>query len=147
MHVKQFDVKTAFLNGELEETIFMEQPEGYEDGTKRVLRLSKSLYGLKQAAKNWNDTFVSHLREFGLYPTQSDPCVFTTKDKGDDQLMVIIYVDDGVFASINKKRIEELLKFLRNKVEITTSEFDMFLGMQIKRYDDGSFFVSQELYI
>lgn len=57
LNIGQFDVRTAFLNGNLDEEIFMEQPKGFEDGTERVCLLKKGLYGLKQASRNWNKTF------------------------------------------------------------------------------------------
>lgn len=61
MYLQQFDVKTAFLYGKIDETIYMQQPKGYEDGTKRVCRLNRSLYGLKQASRCWNHRFTNRI--------------------------------------------------------------------------------------
>lgn len=62
LKLMQFDVKTAFLYGELQEEVFMKQPEGYEDGTGKVCKLNRSLYGLKQAPRCWNKRFVDFLK-------------------------------------------------------------------------------------
>lgn len=79
MKLHQFDVKTAFLYGNLEENILMKQPEGCDDGTDRVCRLNKSLYGLKQASRCWNERFGSFLRDNNFKETYSDPCVFISE--------------------------------------------------------------------
>lgn len=76
MVLTQFDVCTAFLYGELEEEIFMRQPEGYEDGTNRVCRLKKSLYGLKQAPRCWNKKFGHFISTQGFKVSEYDPCLF-----------------------------------------------------------------------
>lgn len=76
LKIQQFDVKTAFLNGELEEEIFMRQPAGFEDGSGCVCLLKKSIYGLKQASRCWNVAFVKCLVQFGLRQCDSDLCVF-----------------------------------------------------------------------
>ena len=72
----QFDVSTAFLHGELEEEIFMIQPEGFEDRTGRVCKLQKGLYGLRQSPRAWNEHVDKTLREAGLIQLKSDPCVY-----------------------------------------------------------------------
>lgn len=82
----QFDIKTAFLHGNLEETIFMKQPTGYNDGTNRVCKLRRSLYGLKQALRSWNQRFTNSLSKFRLRATEADPCVFTSRE-GESRLI------------------------------------------------------------
>jgi len=73
---RQFDVKTAFLHGTLDEGIFMLQPEGFEQGEDHlVCLLKKSIYGLKQASRSWNQVFTSSLRKFDLCRLSSDTCV------------------------------------------------------------------------
>lgn len=64
MHLAQFDVKTAFLHGDLQEDVYMTQPKGLEDGTDQVCKLKKALYGLKQSARCWNRKFTNCLKEF-----------------------------------------------------------------------------------
>jgi len=78
----QFDVKTAFLNGIIEEEIYMQQPEGCEDSSQRVCRLRKSLYGLKQSPWAWNKRFKDVLISFGLQESTADPCLFHRYRKG-----------------------------------------------------------------
>lgn len=76
MEIVQFDVKTAFLNGDLNETIYMQIPEGIEHKSNEVCRLKRSLYGLKQASRAWNSKFVQFLKQCGLEQSKADPCVF-----------------------------------------------------------------------
>ena len=146
MKMKQFDVKAAFLNGELEETIYMHQPEGFELDSSKVCELKKSLYGLKQSARCWNQKFVICLKAFNLQPTEADPCVFVSNDNN-EQLILVIYVDDGAIASTSLKRIEELLQYLEKNLEITTGDLKMFLGIEIEYLSDGSILAHQQQYI
>lgn len=108
MHVEQFDCKMAYFNGEVEETLYMEQPQGFKDGTNRVYRLKKSLYGLRQAGSRWNEKLVQILLEFSLQATDVDPCVFV-KGQGENKLIVIFYVDDAVVASKNRQLVKKFL--------------------------------------
>ena len=75
LHLLQFDVKTAFLHGQLDgSTLYMDQPEGFSTGEAGVVcRLNKSIYGLKQSPRCWLETFTRFMRGIGLIPTQSDP--------------------------------------------------------------------------
>ncbi|PNF31714.1 hypothetical protein B7P43_G13202 [Cryptotermes secundus] len=79
MYMTQFDVSTAFLYGDLEEIIYMKQPEGFEDGTNRVCKLKKSLYGLKQAPRCWNRRFGKFLSNQGFQASKEDPCLYVKK--------------------------------------------------------------------
>lgn len=106
LHLLQFDVTTAFLNGVLEEVIFMKQPESFNDGTGRVCRLKKSLYGLKQAPRCWNATFVKSLLDLGLRQCELDPCVFT--GAGASTLILGIYVDDGLIAGEDDREMRAI---------------------------------------
>jgi len=80
MKLRQFNVSTAFLYGKLEETVYMKQPEGYDDGSGRVCHLNKSLYGLKQAPRCWNKRFGTFLINLGLVRSEADPCLFIKKE-------------------------------------------------------------------
>lgn len=82
IHKAQIDVKTAFLNGTLEEEIYMRQPKGFEDGTGKVCKLQKSLYGLKQATRCWNSKLVEVLKEIGMYPTKTRNNPFFPRTRG-----------------------------------------------------------------
>lgn len=91
-NIVQIDVKTAFLNGTIEEQIYMLQPEGYEV-SNQVCRLKRSLYGLKQASRQWNHCFTKFLKKFNLKPLNSDNCVFISNGadvtKQDTPMIVI----------------------------------------------------------
>lgn len=116
--LRQFDIKTAFLYGDLEEEIFMCQPKGYEDGTKKVCQLQRSLYGLKQAPRCWNKKFKTMLLNFNLKETKADSCVFVS-NKNKQLLIVAIVVDDGLVAGTNGELVDKLLKYLKENFETT----------------------------
>ena len=144
--LRQFDVKTAFLYGNLNEEVYMSQPEGFEDGTNRVCRLKRSLYGLKQAPRCWNARFVDFLKKFGLKASSADPCLFV-QEKDGHKMLLTIYVDDGLIAGTNLKQIDQFLYKLQSEFKITVSDsLDCFLGMQIERQKDESIFVHQKNY-
>ncbi|GJU25937.1 retrovirus-related pol polyprotein from transposon TNT 1-94 [Tanacetum coccineum] len=100
MIIYQMDVKTAFLNGDLQEEVFVSQPEGFEDqeNPTHVYRLKKALYGLKQAPRAWYDTLSKFLLANNFFKGVVDPTLFTRKS-GKHILLVQIYVDDIIFAS------------------------------------------------
>ena len=83
------DAVTAFLEGDLNDTIYMMQPEGFTDNTGKVLHLKKSLYGLKQASRLWNQKINRALNKYGLKQSKIDPCVYFT---GEDSSIIIIAV-------------------------------------------------------
>ena len=93
LELVQCDVTTAFLYGDLEEDIFMRQPEGYDDGSGRVCKLQKSRYGLKQAPLQWNKKIAEALSKLGMRACSSDPCVYV---RDSDKLIFALYVDDGL---------------------------------------------------
>lgn len=76
MKIHQMDVVTAFLQGDIEEDIFMEQPPGYNDNSGRVCKLNKSIYGLKQAGRNWNKKLDATLKNYGLKSSMHDQCIY-----------------------------------------------------------------------
>jgi len=128
--IAQLDVKTAYLYGDLTETIYMEQPDGFNDDTNRVCLLNKSLYGLRQAPRQWYAKFDSFMREFGLKPTNADPCVYTSKN---GELLVALYVDDGLVFGKSKLEIDKLLRAMQQQFEITSSNATCYLGIEIIR--------------
>lgn len=91
--IKKFDIKTAFLYGDLNEKVFMKIPDGYEQIENKVCQLQKSLYGLKQAPLQWNKRFTSFLNDCGLTPLQTEKCIFRNEE---GTLFLGIYVDDGI---------------------------------------------------
>jgi histone deacetylase 1/2 len=90
----QIDIQNAFVQSDLQEQIYMQQPPGYEDGTSQVLQLNKSLYGLKQAPRVWQQTLTTYLFELGCVQSQSDGALFTFRDDGGSPVYFLLYVDD-----------------------------------------------------
>jgi hypothetical protein len=107
LEMTQFDIKTAFLYGNLDEEIFMEEPEGFETSRNGALvcKLKKSLYGWKQAPRQWNHKFNEFLLSFK--PTYSDPCLYTTPDWS---LIIALYVDDGLVLGNDLTRMQKYLQ-------------------------------------
>ncbi|KFD66793.1 LOW QUALITY PROTEIN: hypothetical protein M514_20937, partial [Trichuris suis] len=143
--LRQFDVKTAFLYGSLEEEVYMKQPEGFDDGSGRVCKLQRSLYGLKQAPRCWNTRFKEFIRKQKLEQCHADPCLFVRIENG-KKLIVAIYVDDGLVAGSSNEEVKQFLEELQREFKITVGSLDCFLGMQIQRRKDGSVFVCQKGY-
>ena len=114
------DVKSAFLHGELEEEIYMEQPQGFVVAglSHKVCRLQKALYGLKQASRAWNLQFHGVLVELGFTRTYSDAGVYVHLQEG-DPLFVILYVDDITILGASKTRVQHLKVSLANRYEMT----------------------------
>ena len=141
--LRQFDIATAFLNGELEEEIFMHQPEGFGDGTSRVCRLNKSLYGLKQAPRAWNSTFDRFLQSFGLVKSANDPCLYTNQT-----LFLVLYVDDGLIAAQSGGEVDDLIKAMERQFDVKTTNAQYYLGMQIEQnHQQNSIKIHQQAYI
>lgn len=138
------DVRTAFLYGQLEEEIFMTQPEGFVlDG--RACRLQKSIYGLKQASRVWNKTFSSFLVRNKLEPASKDSCVFVRRGELGIELLMLIYVDDGLICG-KQQIVDSLVKELKSEFEISVMDPRCFVGLQIERHGD-QMFVHQSAYI
>lgn len=138
----QFDVKTAFLNGDLSENILMELPEKMLPN--KVWQLKRSIYGLKQSPRNWNQKFCSFLTEFGLKVSKSDRCFYYNDER---EIYIIIYVDDALAAAESSNDLEDLVKFLKENLEIVKLDGRSFLGFQIERDRDGNIFIHQEGFI
>ena len=145
MHLMQFDVSTAFLYGDLDETIYMSQPEGYNDGTNNVCRLKKSLYGLKQAPRCWHKCFGKFMLDLGFKISEADQCLFIRQEEG-KKLLVALYVDDGLIAATHEEDSRIFLDQLKTRFKITSKPASYFLGVEIQHLDDGSIKIGQEAY-
>lgn len=132
LNMVHFDVKTAFLHGELDEELYLMQPEGFDDGTNQVCRLKKGLYGLKQASKSWNDKLNKFLEDFGLKRIYSDQCVYFMNADG-IIIIIGIYVDDGLLCSNSEDATKRILDYFEKHFEITIEEANCFVGLQIER--------------
>ncbi|GJU92015.1 putative ribonuclease H-like domain-containing protein [Tanacetum coccineum] len=120
MIIYQMDVKTAFLNGDLQEEVFVSQPEGFEDqeNPTHVYRLKKALYGLKQAPRAWYDTLSKFLMANNFFKGAVDPTLFTRKS-GKHILLVQIYVDDIIFASTDHNACNIFSKEMSSKFQMS----------------------------
>lgn len=145
---KQFDIKTAFLYGELEENIYMKPPQGLDCKEGFVCKLEKSLYGLKQSPRCWNKKFSTFLQNFGFKASTADKCVYVGYVR-DIKVLLVIYVDDGLIFSSQMSVIDTVLDELKNGFEITiTEEANYFVGIEIQRdQKQGKLFLKQSNYI
>ena len=143
----QMDVKSTFLNGFIEEEVYVEQPPGFEnfEFPNHVFKLSKALYGLKQAPRAWYERLSNFLLEKGFSKGKVDTTLFIKKTKN-DLLIVQIYVDDIIFGATNHYLCEEFSKLMQGEFEMSMmSELKFFLRLQIKQCKDG-IFINQTKY-
>ncbi|GJS57811.1 retrovirus-related pol polyprotein from transposon TNT 1-94 [Tanacetum coccineum] len=147
MIIYQMDVKTAFLNGDLQEEVFVSQPEGFEDqdNPTHVYRLKKALYGLKQAPRAWYDTLSKFLMANNFFKGAVDPTLFTRKS-GKHILLVQIYVDDIIFASTDHNACNIFSNEMSSKFQMSMmGQMSFFLGLQVSQ-SPGGIFINQAKY-
>ncbi|KAK6119957.1 hypothetical protein DH2020_046298 [Rehmannia glutinosa] len=145
--VYQMDVKSAFLNGLLEEEVYVEQPPGFEQKTigDKVYKLKKALYGLKQAPRVWYDTLSQFLTENGFTKGKVDRTLFRIQD-GDYFNFMFVYIDDILIASTNDSLCKKFSKLMQGEFEMSMmGELNFFLGLQIKQCQEG-IYISQSKY-
>ncbi|KAK4388273.1 Retrovirus-related Pol polyprotein from transposon TNT 1-94 [Sesamum angolense] len=146
----QMDVKTAFLNGELDEEIYMDQPEGFQEmGLKRkVCRLKRSIYGLKQSSRQWYYRFHRAITSIGFTMIEEDHCVYV-KRSVKNFLILSLYVDDILLAGNNMEMIVATQKWLSSTFEMKDmGEAEYILGVKIHRDRSKKLLsLSQETYI
>ena len=130
--IEQIDVKTAFLNGPLEEDIYMEIPEFYEFGKNKVLKLMRALYGLKQAARAWHMELSRVLKKHGFEVSYADPSLFVFL-RGGIRSFLLIYVDDGLVIGI-KEEVHQIISILADEFDIRRlGAASFFLAMVMQR--------------
>ncbi|KAK4389523.1 Retrovirus-related Pol polyprotein from transposon TNT 1-94 [Sesamum angolense] len=139
LEIHQMDVKTIFLNGELDEEIYMEQPEGFvvPGQEKKVCRLVKSLYGLKQAPKQWHEKFDRTMLSNGFKINECDKCVYV-KSTQHSFIIVCLYVDDMLIMGSNRDIILTTKKMLTKHFDMKDMGLaDVILGIKISKTSDG----------
>ncbi|TQE08812.1 hypothetical protein C1H46_005583 [Malus baccata] len=150
LELHQMDVKTAFLNGELEETIHMKQPPGFIERGKDslVCKLNKSIYGLKQASRQWYIKFDKVVTAHGFTENKLDDCIYS-KFKGTKFIFLVLYVDDILIASSNLQLLHETKNMLSSNFEMKDlGEAHYVLGIEIIRDRAKKFLgLSQKGYI
>ncbi|CAI7765491.1 unnamed protein product [Closterium sp. NIES-54] len=131
--VKQMDVTTAFLNSVLEEEIFMAQPEGFDDGSGRILKLKKALYGLKQAPRQWYLKLRGVLEEIGFTPSTADHSLFMLGE-GEQRNFMVVYVDDILIFSPSSNLVKKVMLKLQDKFKCKAlRDVSFYLGLHIER--------------
>jgi hypothetical protein len=146
--VYEMDVKSTFLNGDLEEEVYMEQPEGLSltDNPNYVCKLKKALYGLKQAPRAWYYSLDKFLQEKGFKKGTIDRNLYI-KSEGDNLLVVLVYVDDIIFGCTNESSAQWFANSMQIEFEMSMiGELSYFLGLQVKQSSTG-IFISQEKYL
>ena len=153
MVVHQMDVKAAYLNAPIDCDIYVEQPKGYEkvgkDGEKLVCKLNKSLYGLKQSGRNWNETIHDYLSKEGFVQSLADPCVYRKFVDGDASncIILVIWVDDLIISASNNKLLDDVKKSLSDKFKMKDlGILHWFLGTEFV-CSDGMIEMKQSRYI
>ncbi|KAK8640965.1 hypothetical protein V6N13_008716 [Hibiscus sabdariffa] len=131
----QMDVKTAFLNGKLEEDVYMTQPEGFvtPENAGKVCKLQRSIYGLKQASRSWNLRFNDAIKEFGFIRNEDEPCVYK-KFSGSIVSFLILYVDDILIIRNNVPTLQSVKAWLSSCFSMKDlGEAAYILGVKIYR--------------
>jgi hypothetical protein len=135
------DVKSAFLNGFLEEEVYVKQPPGFEsvEFPHKVYRLRKALYGLKQAPRAWYGRVRGFLFSKGFEIGKVDKTLFLLR-QGNDILIVQVYVDDIVFGGSSHSLVARFAEDMSKEFEMSMmGELQFFLGLQIKQAKEGTF--------
>lgn len=143
-NIIHFDIKTAFLNGNISEEIYMKLPRGCEE-TNKVCLLKKSLYGLKQSPRAWNLCFSKFLERTGFIQLEEDRCVFTRRNENAIQILGL-YVDDGLLCSSDKADGMKIIDELKQNFEATVMEPRQFVGLEIHK-EKGMISIHQRSYI
>ncbi|GJR52429.1 retrovirus-related pol polyprotein from transposon TNT 1-94 [Tanacetum coccineum] len=147
MVIYQMDVKTAFLNGNLREEVYVSQPDGFVDPDKPnyVYKLKKALYGLKQAPRAWYDMLSSFLISNDFSKGSVDPTLFIRRE-GNELILVQIYVDDIIFAASTPELCDLFAKIMCSKFKMSMmGKISFFLGLQISQSPRG-IFINQSKY-
>ncbi|GKD47735.1 retrovirus-related pol polyprotein from transposon TNT 1-94 [Tanacetum coccineum] len=142
------DVKSAFLNGFINEEVYVAQPPGFIDFEKpnHVYKLKKALYGLKQAPKAWYDRLKAFLIKHEYNMGMVDNTLFTKK-KSSNLIIVQIYADDIIFDSTCQEMCDDFAKIMHDEFDMSMmGELNFFFGLQIKQMEDDIFF-NQSKYI
>ncbi|XP_034229446.1 uncharacterized mitochondrial protein AtMg00810-like [Prunus dulcis] len=146
--VRQLDVKNAFLHGELQEEVFMKQPQGFVDSQypNHVCKLQKSLYGLKQAPRAWNAKFTGYLPTLGFSVSHSDPSLFVKKTEV-AVVILLLYVDDIIITGSDPSLVTSVIQALSEVFELKDlGKLKYFLGLEVQYHSGGKIFVNQAKY-
>nr|GEX53361.1 zinc finger, CCHC-type [Tanacetum cinerariifolium] len=132
--IHQMNIKIAFLNGDLDEEVYMKQPEGFvmPGNEHKVYKLVKSLYGLKQAPKQWHQKFDDVVLSIGFHLNQSDKCVYSKFDDSSKGVIICLYVDDMLIFGTVQNKVDKTKKFLSSRFLMKNmGEADVILGKPV----------------
>ena len=147
--VYQMDVKSAFLNAELQEHVYVSQPPGFEDPLHRdkVYKLDKALYGLHQAPRAWYENLSQHLLKNGFRRGVID-CTLFIKVVDGHTILVQVYVDDIIFGSTNDRLCKEFEKVMQDQFDMSLiGEMKFFLGLQVDQTSKGIFLHQRNMFM
>ena len=150
VEIHQMDVNTAFLCSDIDEVVYVEQPEGYEIAGKEdwVCLLNKALYGLKQSSRAWFQCIAPVLIGFDFKQCESDPCIFIHTNLNGQKTYIALYVDDFIIAGDNNEDIATIKRQLSERFDMKDLGFARkFLGMEIEYGSNGSIKIHQNQYI
>ncbi|PKU64658.1 Retrovirus-related Pol polyprotein from transposon TNT 1-94 [Dendrobium catenatum] len=145
--IHQLDVANAFLHGDLNDTVYMKQPKGFEDSSnpEHVCRLRKAIYGLRQAPRQWYTTFTSYLLQLGFKHSQADPSLLSLHRKH-IHIYLLVYVDDILLTGNDPSAIKTLVAQLQSQFTMKNlGNAHHFLGIKIDSSPD-KYFLSQTRY-
>ena len=148
----QLDYNTAFLNAKVEEEVYVKMTPGYEefnnDGVPMVMRLLKSLYGLRQSPRCWYGTVDEHVVEIGFKSPKSDPCVYIYSEGGAIYVLTL-YVDDVLLLGKDRKVLERIKRKLMGRFSMTDmGDVSLVLGMEVTRdRTKGTVSITHENYV
>ena len=149
MNIHQMDVVSAFLNGELKEEIFMQQPPGYVQSGKEdlVCKLKKSIYGLKQSPRCWNEKFCEHMRSLGFKESGADPCIFIRENERKKLEIIAVYVDELILIAETLEEIKHMKSCLSETFKMKNKgEIRYCLGVNFE-LDENGINLSQKQYL
>nr|GEU87948.1 zinc finger, CCHC-type [Tanacetum cinerariifolium] len=147
--IHQMDMKTAFLNDDLDEKIYMKQPEGFvmPGHESNVCKLKKLLYGLKQAPKQWHQKFDDVVLSNDFSLNQADKCVYSKFDASGKEVIICLFLDDMLIFGTNQDQVNKTKEFLSSKFDMKDlGVAEVILGIRIKRRNNG-ISISQSHYI
>ena len=148
-HVDQLDVKTAFLNAEVKEEVFVEVPEGLNAPPGTVMKLVKALYGIKQAPRAWNQCIDRYLKSMGFRACRKDTCIYVKKTVKGNVMVIGLFVDDILcsYEEIDRFEWQKYKSYLMKEYEMTDlGPVHHILGMRVTR-KDNRFIIDQEAYV
>ena len=138
----QLDVKSVFLNGDLQEEVFVLQPEGFlvQGCEDKVHKLRKALYGLRQAPRAWYSKVNHYFIQHGFKRSENEPTLYTKKQGSGEFLVVCLYVDDIIYMGLCHSITEEFKNGMMTVFEMADLGFlHYFLGLEVAQMEDGIF--------